>query len=63
MDETCRLRRDEGYEACEDEAPLFAHFFWRNRKVGLRSNVQTAVAARFFSIVNAPMPSERNVRL
>ena len=32
MDEACRLRRDEGYEACEDEALLFAYFFWRNRK-------------------------------
>ena len=32
MDEACRLRRDEGYGACEDEAPLFAYFFWRNRK-------------------------------
>ena len=32
MDEACRLRRDEGYGACEDEALLFAYFFWRNRK-------------------------------
>ena len=32
MDEACRLRRDEGYGACEDEAHLFAYFFWRNRK-------------------------------
>ena len=32
MDEACRLRRDEGYGACEDEAPLFAYFFWCSRK-------------------------------
>ena len=32
MDEACRLRRDEGYGACEDEAPLFAYFFWQDRK-------------------------------
>ena len=32
MDEACRLRRDEGYGACEDEALLFAYFFWRSRK-------------------------------
>ena len=31
MDEACRLRRDEGYGACEDEALLFAYFFWQDR--------------------------------
>ena len=31
MDEACRLRRDEGYGACEDEAHLFAYFFWQDR--------------------------------
>ena len=33
MDETCRLRRGEGYGACEDESASFLPIlFWQGRK-------------------------------
>ena len=61
MDEPCRLRRGEGYGACEDESASFADFFLaRQKKVSRRRHGCGGAATGEKAVTGASLPTMVN---